>query len=348
MQMKDIDTPAVLIDMDRAEANMARAQDYADNHGLPLRPHVKTHRLPMFATAQIALGAHGITCQKLGEAEVMAAAGLRDILVTFNIIGAAKLERLAALHAAIRIAVVADNARVVEGYAARFRDPDRPLDVMVECETGARRCGVMGPAEAAALAALIDAAPGLRCRGLMTYPPKDGIDNWLPEARDLILAAGGTCDEISSGGSPRLYQAHETEGITEYRPGTYIYSDRMQVAAGLGTLEDCALTVLATVVSMPERDRAVLDAGSKALAADLCTEPGHGILMDYPGAIVTTLSEEHGVVDLSGTSGRPEVGDRVRVIPNHACVVSNLFDVVHLVRNGRVEPTPVAARGRSQ
>lgn len=348
MQISDIDTPAVLIDMARAEANLERAQTYSDGHNLPLRPHIKTHRLPMFAKMQEALGAKGITCQKLGEAEVMADAGLADILLTFNIIGPAKLDRLAALHARIRIAVVADNAAVVDGYAARFTDAAYPLDVMVECETGAVRCGVPTPGAAAELAARIDAAPGLRFHGLMTYPPAHGMDNWLPRARDLIVANGGTCDVISSGGSPRLYHAHETTGVTEYRPGTYIYSDRMQVGWGLGTLDDCALTVLATVISLPEPGRAVLDAGSKALAADLCADPGHGVLMEYPGAVVTKLSEEHGVVDLSGAEKRPVVGERVRIIPNHACVVSNLYDVVHLLRDSGVEPVPVAARGRSQ
>lgn len=348
MHIEDIDTPAALIDMTRVEANLARAQAYADAHQLPLRPHIKTHRLPMMAKAQIALGASGITCQKLGEAEVMADAGIGDILVTYNILGAAKLARLAALHGRIRIAVLADNAPVIDGYAARFSDPAHPLDVMVECETGALRCGVAGPPEAAALAARIAAAPGLRFRGLMTYPPKQGMDNWLPAARDLIIAQGGTCDEISSGGSPSLYSAHQTEGVTEYRPGTYIYSDRMQVAAGLGTLDDCALTVLATVISMPEPDRGVLDAGSKALAADVFSDPGHGVLLEYPGAIVTKLSEEHGVVDFSGAAARPQIGERVRIVPNHACVVSNLYDAVHLLRGDTVQVCPVAARGRSQ
>lgn len=152
---------------------------------------------------------------------------------------------------------------------------------------------------------------------------------------------------VSSGGSPDFYSAAEVRTATEHRPGTYIYSDRMQVSFGLGTLDDCALTVLSTVVSRPTESRAVLDAGSKALAADLCEFPGHGYIVEHPGAVLARLSEEHGVVDLSGSGSQPAVGEKVRVIPNHVCVVSNLFERVHLVRDGEVvEELPAAARGR--
>lgn len=350
MNIDDIDTPAILIDLDRVEANLSRAQDYADANGFALRPHIKTHRLPAFAKLQVELGAKGINCQKLGEAEVMADAGLDDILVTFNIIGAAKLDRLAALHARIRIAVVADNVPVIEGYAARFTDPAHPLDVMVECDTGAGRNGVQNADQALDLSRRINAAPGLRFRGLMTYPPSnpEATGKWLAQAKKTIEDAGINVPEISSGGSPALYSAHQTGGITEYRVGTYIYSDRMQAGFGLGTLDNCALSVLLTVASRPTETRAVLDGGSKVLAADLCAAPGHGHIVEYPDAVVTKLSEEHAVVDLSACTDKPQVGTRVRVIPNHACVVTNLFDKVHLMRGTVVEEVlEVAARGKS-
>lgn len=350
MNLKDIDTPAILIDLDVAEANMARAQAYADAHKLALRPHIKTHRLPFFAHRQMDLGACGINCQKLGEAEVMADAGLTDILITFNIIGQAKLDRLAALHARVKVAVVADNLPVVEGYAARFTDAEHPLNVFVECDTGAERNGVQSPEEALALARVIDAAPGLRFAGLLTYPPPDprATGAWLAGAMRVIEAAGIPVPVMSSGGSPTLYSAHETEGITEYRVGTYIFSDRMQVAAGLGTLKDCALSVLLTVASRPTDNRATLDGGSKALAADLCAAPGHGHIVEYPEAVIAKLSEEHAVVDLSACAEKPVVGERVRVIPNHVCVVVNLFEKVHLMRGDKVEEVmTVAARGKS-
>lgn len=349
MRTCDIDTPAVLIDLAKVEANLARAQAHAEAIGLRLRPHVKTHKLPRFARRQVELGAIGITAQKLGEAEAMADAGLSDIFLPYNILGAAKLDRLAALNARVRLAVTADSTVTVAGYAARFT-ADAPLRVLVECDTGAGRCGVQDAAEALDLARAIIAAPGLRFGGLMTYPPSGGIDAtraWLRTARDAFAGAGIAVETVSTGGTPDLWQAGAVAEATEYRPGTYIYSDRMQVAFGHGTLDDCALSVLATVVSRPTPDRAVLDAGSKALAADTCPLPGHGHLPAYPEAVVTSLSEEHAVVDLSACPRRPEVGERVRVIPNHACVVTNLFDRVHLMDGERVEEVAsVTSRGR--
>jgi D-serine deaminase-like pyridoxal phosphate-dependent protein len=350
MHIKDIDTPAVLIDLERVEANLKRAQDYADAHNLPLRPHVKTHKLPEMARKQLELGAIGITCQKIGEAEAMADGGLTDIFLPYNILGMSKLDRLVDLHSRVTLSVTADSAETVAGYAARFGAAE-PLNVLVECDTGAGRCGVQTPEEAVALARQIENAPGLIFGGLMTYPPKGDIANadaWLHQAKAALESADLPPKVISSGGSPDLYRAAEGTATTEYRPGTYIYSDRMQVAFGLGTLDDCALTVKATVVSRPNADRAVLDSGSKALAADAVPAPhkGHGHLVEYPDAVITALSEEHAVVDLSGCTDKPVVGDTVRVIPNHACVVTNLFDMVYLVRGDNVErEAEITSRG---
>ena len=351
MKIDDIDTPAVLVDLDRVEANLARAQSFADGLGLVLRPHVKTHKLPRLARAQVALGAVGVTCQKLGEAEAMADAGIADIFLPYNILGAAKLDRLAALNGRVTLSVTADSLWTVAGYADRF-GPQAPLTVLVECDTGMGRCGVTSPCATVALAGAIAAAGGLRFGGLMTYPPRGQgkrTNDWLKEAKSLLEAAGHAVSVISTGGTPGLFAAGEMSVATEYRPGTYIYSDRMQVGWGHGTLEDCALTVKATVVSRPEPDRAVIDAGSKALAADLSEAPGHGHVVEYPGAILARLSEEHGVLDLTACSARPEIGEAVRIVPNHACVVSNLFDRVHLIRGTTVEEVAdVTSRGALQ
>ena len=350
IRLEQLDTPAVVVERATMLANLERAQRYADAHGLRLRPHVKTHKLPALARRQIGLGAVGITCQKIGEAETMADAGIDDVFLPYNILGAAKLERLAALHARLSLSVTADSTVTVDGYARRFVDAVRPLVTLVECDTGAGRCGVQTPTEALALARRIDAAPGLRFGGLMTYPPTGRtaeVNAWLAEAREAIERAGLAVERVSTGGSPELYRAAEITAATEYRPGTYVYSDRMQVAHGHGTLEDCALTVLATVVSRPREDRAVLDAGSKALAADLCAAPGHGHLREYPDALIASLSEEHAIVDLARCATKPVIGERVRVIPNHVCPVSNLFDAVHFVDGSTVlERVAVAARGR--
>lgn len=353
MHIDEIDTPAILIDMDKVDANLARAQAYADANGLPLRPHVKTHKLPEMALKQLALGAIGVTCQKIGEADAMANGGVTDIFLPYNILGAAKLDRLAALNARVTLSVTADSAETIAGYAARFTS-EAPLKVLVECDTGSERCGVQTAEEAVALARQITDAPGLIFGGLMTYPPKRGVaqaDAWMKKAKAALEDAGMPPEIISSGGTPDLMHAGEASVTTEYRPGTYIYSDRMQVSWGHGTIDDCALTVKATVVSRPTPDRAVLDTGSKALAADKAPEPmlGHGHIVEYPDAIIQGLSEEHAVVDLTGCKTKPKIGETVRVIPNHACVISNLFDHVYLVRGDQVERrADVTSRGKLQ
>ena len=350
MKLSEVDTPAVLIDVDRVEANLQRFQTYADGHQLAVRPHIKTHKLPRFAKRQIELGAVGITCQKLGEAEVMADAGITDIFLPYNIVGNAKLDRLVALNARIKIAVTADNDVAIYGLAEAFKNSTKPLDVLIECDTGMGRCGVQTPDEALALAKLVDASDGLSFAGFMTFPKTGSIaqtEAFLSCAKEKARDAGLDPRIISNGGSPDMWRAHEVTSATEHRPGTYIYMDRFQVSKGVGTWDDCALTVLATVVSRPTENRAVIDAGSKALTSDTLGLEGFGRITDYPDAAITSLSEEHGVIDLRACTSKPKVGDRLRIIPNHCCVVSNLFDQVILISGDEiVESARVAARGR--
>jgi D-serine deaminase-like pyridoxal phosphate-dependent protein len=346
-----LQTPCVLVDLDRANANLQRAQDYADAHGVRLRPHIKTHKLPFFAKRQLELGAIGITCQKLGEAEVMADAGIEDIFLPYNILAPEKLYRLKELAKRVTLAVTADSAFVVDGYAATFADsPDAPLNVLVECDTGAGRCGVQTQDDAVALARIIASKPGLVFGGLMTYPPAGdaaAARAWLEEAAEKLAAAGLPAKTISTGGTPDIWRAHETTIATEYRPGTYIYLDRSLVARGVGKVEDCALTVLVTVVSRPTKDRAIIDAGSKALTSDLLGMTGYGSVLGYPDAVIYGISEEHANIDFSASAKKPKVGDRLRILPNHACPVSNLFDRVNLISGDHVvETIAVAARGR--
>jgi D-serine deaminase-like pyridoxal phosphate-dependent protein len=346
----DLDTPAVLIDLDRAEANLRKAQAFADKSGLKLRPHIKTHKLPRFAQAAIDLGAVGITVQKLGEAEVMADAGITDMLLTFNIIGATKLKRLKALNDRVTIRVVADSAECVAGLSATFAG-GKPLGVLVECDTGMGRCGVQSPEAALSLARIIIGSPGLEFYGLMTYPAAGkyrAAAEWLAQAKALFVGAGIDVPVITTGGTPDIWHADEAGVATEYRPGTYIYMDRSQVAAGAASYDDCALTVLATVVSHPTSGRAIIDAGSKALTSDLLGLVGHGYIPAYPETKIVGLSEEHGTLDVSGcVGGGPVIGEQIAIIPNHCCPVTNLFDHVHLVRGGQlVETVAVAARGR--
>ena len=263
MHVLDLDTPAIAVDRKKMVANLTRAQAFADTIGVALRPHVKTHKIPELARLQVELGAKGITCQKIGEAEVMADAGLSDILIPYNVIGRAKLDRLAALARRTAVIAGADSAMTVEGYAATFTDSGRPLAVLIECDTGGGRCGVQLPEEMLDLARQIDAAPGLDFGGIFTYPARGqtaAVEDWFSQARHLADRSGLPLQIVSNGGSPDFYDIATARSATEHRPGTYIYSDRMQVSFGHGTLDDCAMTVVATVVSRPTADRAILDA----------------------------------------------------------------------------------------
>lgn len=346
-----IDTPAVLVDMGVARRNIDRFQQFADGIGMRVRPHIKTHKLAEVTRLQLAAGAIGITCQKVSEAEAMldACPEIGDLLITYNIVGAEKLDHLRKLARRVRLTVVADSAAVVDGLAAAFAVEPQPLRVMVECNTGADRCGVATPEEACTLARHITAAVGLHFQGLMTYPPVNGaarVQAFMSETIALLAARGIGVETVSSGGTPSMMQAGDAPVATEYRPGTYVYNDRSLVERGVCGWEDCALTVLATVVSTPTPHRAVIDAGSKALTSDLLGLTGYGHVLGHPDICIDQLSEEHGRL-VSASAMNLKVGDRVRIVPNHACVVTNLFDEV-FVRDGgsSVQRLRVAARGK--
>ncbi len=349
MQLRDLDTPALVVDLDRVEANIHRFQHYLDEHAIAGRPHIKTHKIPLFAHWQLAAGAVGITCQKIGEAEVMAQAGCHDIFLPYNLIGRTKLDRLAALARYATVSVTADSLEVIDGLAARFRDEPTALTVLVECDTGGGRCGAQSPHQAADLARRIAHARGLHFGGLMTYPCGDGTDPFMAETKALLAADGISVERVSGGGSPRMWQAHTWREVNEYRVGTYIYGDRAMVKHGAMSFEQCAMTIIATVVSRPTHERGIIDAGSKTLTSDTLGLDGFGYLLDYPNARIYGLSEEHGHVDFSACEKRPSVGERVAIIPNHCCVVSNMFEQVAATRSGQIETMlPVAARGKLQ
>ena len=349
MELNDMDTPSVVVNLDVAEANIARFQQYCDAHGLKVRPHIKTHKLPDLAKYQIARGAVGITCQKVSEAEAMiSGGGIDDVLITYNSLGPAKTKRLRAIAQKVRLTVVADNETVVRGLSDGFKNAPSPLAVLVECNTGADRCGVATPEDAAALAEYIGAMPGLKFEGLMTYPPVGGtpaVLKWLERAISLIRSRGMEVAVISSGGSPDMWSAHEMPLATEYRAGTYVYNDRSLVARGVCRWEECALTVLATVVSVPGEHRAVIDAGSKVLTSDLLGLDGHGHVLGRDDLTIDQLTEEHGRIVASGPINLT-VGEQVRIVPNHACVVANMLDRVEIIRGDKhIGSKPVAARG---
>lgn len=348
---REFGTPAVVVDLDRVERNIARVQAICEDAGIAMRPHVKTHKSPVLARMQRDAGARGITCQKLGEAEVMADGGLDDILISYNLYGAHKMGRLAALLRRANVTVAADNPTVVACLTEAARSAERPLPVIVECDTGRKRAGVETAGEAVELAKLIERSPGLKFAGLMFYPTEQ---SWPETQRFLDTAGAGIQDAgletriVSTGGTPNLPNVGKLAGATEHRAGTYIFNDRMMLACGAASLDDCALTVYATVVSRAAAERGILDSGSKTLTSDPGGGlDGFGLILEHPQARIHAFAEEHGFLDLGGCNERPEVGDVVRIIPNHVCVVVNMVDQLIAVRGDEiVDVIPVAARGK--
>jgi D-serine deaminase-like pyridoxal phosphate-dependent protein len=347
---REFGTPAVVIDLDVVERNIARVQALCDSAGVANRPHIKTHKSPVIAHMQRAAGARGITCQKLGEAEIMADHGHDDILIAYNLLGEHKLSRLGRLLSRVQVTVAADNPTVVAGLPQAAASAGRDLAVVVECDTGRKRAGVATVNEAVSLARDIAARPGLSFAGFLLYPPETATAEtqaFLDAAMAGVREAGLEARIVSSGGTPNLANLGRIRGATEHRAGTYVYNDRMMLAAGIASLDDCALTVYATVVSRAENDRGILDAGSKTLTSDLGGLVGHGYIVEHPQATIDRLAEEHGFLDLSTCNDRPKVGDVVRVVPNHVCVVVNMVDNVVLVRSDNiVGDLAIAARGR--
>jgi D-serine deaminase-like pyridoxal phosphate-dependent protein len=347
---REYGTPAAVIDLDRVERNIARIQAACDAAGVANRPHIKTHKSPMLARRQIEAGAKGITCQKLGEAEVMADAGIDDILISYNLLGDEKMARLAALQGKANMTVAADNAVVIDGLPQAAAISGRPLSVVIECDTGRKRAGVETPTEAIALARQVAASKGLTFAGFMLYPTEDGwteAQTFYDEALAGVREHGLDATMVSTGGSPNLKNLGKLKGATEHRPGTYIYNDRMQVAAGVATLEDCALTIYSTVVSRAAPERGILDAGSKTLTSDSGGLDGFGLILEHPEARIARFAEEHGFLDLARSNTRPHVGDVVRIVPNHVCVVVNMMDEVVMVRGDEIVGIlPIAARGK--
>ncbi|MEP6993171.1 MAG: alanine racemase [Acidobacteriota bacterium] len=357
--IEDLQTPSVLIDLDVLERNIASMQAHAGAAGVKLRPHAKTHKSPEVGRMQLTAGAVGLTLAKVSEAEVFAAAGFDDIFLGYPVVGAEKARRLLALSDRIRIAVGADSEEGAASLSRVFHAAGRRLPVRLKIDCGFHRVGV-SPEDALETARRIAALPGLSFDGVFTHggqgyggeTPEQvariGRDEGriVAEVAEALRAAGLPVAEVSLGSTPTVAAAMTQRGVTECRPGTYVYNDLSQVTLGTCGFEDCAMTVLTTVVSVPARDRAVVDAGSKTLSTDpLRPRPdGHGLVLGRRSRLAR-LSEEHGVIQIQeGESFR--VGDRVRIVPNHACVVANLHDRLIGTRADRVETEiSVAARG---
>ena len=363
MSFTTLETPVPLVDLDRMERNLDRLAAYTRAHGLALRPHVKTHKSPIVAAAQLQRGAAGVTCATPREAEVMSAV-CDDILVAYPPVGARRLERLMALPPSVKLTVALDSREAVEALAVAAAAAKRRVGVYVEADVGMHRVGLGTPAGVVELAKLVASLPSLEFAGLAFYPGHiresvdaqgealDALRRSLDEIVAALTAAGLPPRVVSGGSTPTMMSTHQLPPVTEFRPGTYVYNDRTTAEVGACEWDDCALTVLATVVSTAVPGQAVIDAGSKALGreplrAGAGSGEGFGVLLTDRDVYVRAMSEEHGILELGTSSWKPRVGDQVRVIPNHVCIVVHLNDIVHGIRGDRVETSwPVEARGR--
>ena len=344
LPLSAIETPAILVDLDRTAVNLDRAATYARTHGLALRPHVKTHKSTRIAAEQLQRGATGLTCATPAELEVMSAVS-DDLLLAYPSIGVARTRHLSALPDSVRLTVALDSRRAVEELARAAGHAGRRIGAYVEIDVGMHRVGLPDVDQAIELARAIRAERGLHFGGVAFYPGqvRERVDEQdaalallgdrLSAAIERFGAAGLQPPVVSGGSTPTLWRTHELAGVTEFRPGTYVYNDRTTAAIGACAWEDCALTVLATVVSTAVPGQAVIDAGTKALGREPvrgAPDEGFGALLDRPEVLVVRMSEEHGILDLGATDWRPSVGDVVRVVPNHVCIV------VHLHKAARI------------
>ena len=361
--LPDLDTPSLVFDLDVVERNLAEMAEVARNGGVRLRPHTKTHKSPLIARMQLDAGASGITVAKLGEAEVMADAGIDDVLIAYPLVGGSKLARLRALMERAQIRTTTDSVEVAEGLGAVGRDLGRDVQVLIEVDTGLHRVGRAPGAPTVDLVHQVTRVPGVEVVGLLTHAghayrsvdagelrvvaEREALD--LVETATMCAAAGIELREISVGSTPTARIGAFVPGVTEIRPGTYVFNDVQQMRLGVATLATCAIRVLATVVAHPTPDRFVLDAGTKAFTSDGGDGPpypGRGVIAGRPELRLDFMNEEHAVGHRTGEDD-VRIGDRLQVVPLHACACVNLFDVAYGVREGVVErEIAIEARGR--
>ena len=362
----DIDTPALLIDLDSIENNLETMQKKADTCGARLRPHIKAHKIPEFAQTQVRLGAVGITASKVSEAEIMADAGIKDIFIANQIVTPTKLKRLATLSQRVNLSVGLDSPAGAKILSDVFSASGKKIDYVIEVDSGLNRCGVAPGLPAVELFKAIKHFPGLRFKGIFTHAgqvygkqTREEVmavskleSETMVETSNCFKGIGVEPEVVSVGSTPTMRVWEGYAGINEIRPGNYIFLDAIQVALGVADPKACALTVLATVTSRPARDRVVIDAGSKVFALDKGAHgkemlKGYGIVLNK-NAVLDRLSEEHGIM-LLDSNEELEVGDTVRIIPNHACTVINLSDKAYGIRGGKVAAELlIAARGKVQ
>lgn len=360
VELAGLDTPALLIDLDVMERNLRTMAQFFAHRPAKLRPHAKTHKSPIVAHKQLALGAVGITCAKLGEAEVMVEAGVPDILIANQIVSPVKIARLMGLLPHARVTVVVDDPANLRDLARAASDRSLELGVLIEVNTGMNRCGVEPGEAALGLARVAADLPGIRFRGIQAYEghlvnievEADRAGRVaaamapIVETRELLQREGLPVEIVSGGGTGTFALTGSTAGFDEVQAGSYVFMDaKYATIQGVGECFGTALTIASTVVSRPTSDRAVLDIGRKSIGID------HGVpqLKGIPGARFESYSEEHTKLQLSDAARDLRPGDIVEVIPGHACTTVNLYDQYLVMRGGVVDAVwPVAARGRAR
>jgi len=362
MNLYDLETPALIVDLDRLERNIARMAAVAQEGGKHLRPHTKTHKTPEVARMQVDAGARGLTVAKLGEAEVMADAGFDDILIANELVGAPKIERLLTLLRRARVTVGVDSLEVAVPLGEAAVRAGRRVPVYIEVDTGLRRAGVRTVEQAVALGERLADLPGLELTGLFTHEGHASRSDseaeraaicaeaaaMMRQAAEGLRARGVPVAEVSVGSTPGAKHMAREPGLTEIRPGVYVYYDHMQVRRGVVPAEDCALTILTTVISRPDDATAILDAGTKSFSGDMAPDGSRfGLVQQDPAVLFDWANEEHGHLDLRDAALRPRVGDKLRVVPWHACACVNMHDALYAVRGEKVEAVwTIAGRGK--
>ena len=346
MRVEDLDTPALTIDLDILLKNIRDLAESCSKHEIALRVHTKTHKIPEIARLQLEAGAIGIVCQKLGEAEVMVHAGITDILIPYNIVGARKVKRLVRLRERATITVALDSETTARGISEQADRPEIPI--LIELDTGGRRCGVQSPEAALDLARKVVALPGLRFQGIMTYPSRREAEPFLSRTRTLLEGDGIPVATVSGGGTGSEAVSKQI-GCTETRIGSYVFEGmrRINHTDNPPNPTTCAERVIVTVVSTPTPERVIVDGGQKSFTSYPPTP--YGYIVEHPNARIYGMSVEHGHIDASACDHTFQVGERLSVVPQHQGMTTNLHDVAYAVRNGAVEAVwTVAGRGRAQ
>ena len=348
MQIEEVDTPFVMVDLDVLEANLAKYHGYFNEQGIGFRPHIKTHKTLAIARMQLEAGAIGITCQKLGEAEVMVAGGIvTDILIPYNIIGKQKLDRLTSLVRRAPITVAVDSEFTARGLSEAASAEGVTIGVIIEVEMGFQRTGVATPQNSVDLAKRVDSLPGLELKGFMGFPTPPSTRELFQQMIRLFDQEGLPHPIVSGGGTGDSLNAHEIPELTEYRAGEYLVGGQYHLKRGTHTVEQCSLRAVSTVISRPATDRMFLDAGSKTLSASAYSDGSMGQIVEYPNSVINDASEEHGHVDISACAVKPQIGERIQIIPAHPCPCVNEHDELVAARNGKVEAVwPIQARGK--